>query len=76
MIQRCQDLGFPLEAKHAFGIPQEGFGQDLEGNIALERGIVCAIDLAHAALAERGQDFVMPELFAHRKRHTKDFSPV
>ena len=59
MIERRQDLGFALEARHALGILREAGGQHLDGHVAPELGIGGAIHLAHAALAELGGDAVM-----------------
>ena len=39
----------------------EGRGQDLDGDVAIELGVGGAIDRAHAALAERRDDFVGAE---------------
>ena len=62
MVERSQNLGFALEASHAVGIAQERRGQDFERDVALERRVARAVDLAHAALAEQGEDFVVTEL--------------
>src|ERR1700730_14650155 len=52
MVERGQDLGFALEASHAFGVAGERFGEDLQRNIALQLGVARAVHLAHAARAE------------------------
>jgi len=69
MIERSQHLGFALEAGHAFGIAQERRRQNLERHVTLERGIAGFVDLAHPALSEQRDYFVVTEFVARGKRH-------
>ena len=69
MVERGQDLGFALEASHAFGVAGERFGEDLQRNIALQLGVACAIDLAHAARADGGEDLVRAKFRTRCQRH-------
>ena len=39
----------------------KGVGKDLDRDVAMQPGVPCAIDLTHAAGAERAGDFVLPE---------------
>ena len=55
MVQSGQDVRFTPEAGHAIGIEREGVRQDLERDVAIQRGIAGAIHLAHPADAERRQ---------------------
>ena len=50
-------------------IAGEGFGQDLERDVAIQLRVARAIHLAHAARAERGKDFVRAEAGAGSKGH-------
>ena len=52
VIQRCQHLGFALEAGQALGIRGHGFGQHLDRDLSAQRCVLGEIDLAHAAFAE------------------------
>src|ERR1700730_5350448 len=61
MVQRCEQLSFALEPGDALGVLGEGVGKDLEGDLPLEPGVQGAIDLAHAAGAERRNDLIWPE---------------
>jgi hypothetical protein len=36
MIERCQDLGFPLEPRHTIVVARELFQQNLDRNFTLE----------------------------------------
>ena len=56
------------------GSREERRGQDFERHVALERGVACAVHLAHAALAEQGEDFVVTEFVAYGKRHMSDLA--
>ena len=58
MIQRGQQLRFALEARDTLGVVGNRCGQQLQRDVAPERGIACAIDLAHAASAEQRDDLV------------------
>ena len=69
MIQRGERLRFPLETDQAIGIGGEEFGQDLERNITTEPGVACLVDLAHAARAERREDFVRAKSCAGSEGH-------
>ena len=61
MVQRGEDLCFPLEAGKSIGVVGEGLGQHLDRDVAIELRIARAIDLPHAALADRRSDFVDAE---------------
>ena len=61
MIQRREDLRFALEAREAIGIVRERVRQDLDRDVAIQLRVARAIDLAHAACADRGDDFVDAE---------------
>ena len=53
VIECCQRLGFPLEARATAGILGKEGGQDLQGDLALQSAVARAIHLAHAARADR-----------------------
>jgi hypothetical protein len=44
-------LGCAAELGHAAGVFGEGFGEDLDGDIAVQLGVRGAVHFAHAALA-------------------------
>ena len=52
MVQRGQHLGFALEAGHAVAVGGEFGRQDLQGDIAVQLGVMGAVDFAHPALAD------------------------
>ena len=62
MIERGQRSRFPRKTAAAFGITGEPRGQDLDRHVPPELRIVGAIDLSHAAGAERRQDGVGPQV--------------
>jgi len=64
MIQGSEKLGLTAEAGHAFDVGGEGSGKNFERDFAAEFGIAGAVDFAHAADAERADDFVRAELGA------------
>src|SRR5262245_34087869 len=69
MVQRSQDFGFTLKAADAIQVTRELFGQNFDCDVALQFRVACAIDLAHAALAENGSDFERTKSCAHIYRH-------
>ena len=70
MIERREDLCFPLEARHALGIERKGIGQDLDRDVTTESRVVGAIHLAHAAGANGGEDLIRPEASAQGEGQT------
>ena len=52
MVERGDGFGFALEAFGELG------GGDFDGDVAVEAGVVGAVDFAHAAGADGGLDFV------------------
>lgn len=69
MVERTEDAGFLLEAFEAVTIGREGFGENFDGDGALEAGVACAVDFAHSASAERGLNFVGAEFGAGVEGH-------
>ena len=72
MIQRGNGAGFAFEAGaqiFAFG---DVFGQDLDGDGAVEPGVAGFVHLAHAAGAERGEDLVGAEFVASVEGHLSE----
>jgi len=63
VVERGEDLGFALETGVAFIVSDEGPGQDLDGHLAVETGVVRSPHLAHPALSELGENGVLPESF-------------
>ena len=61
MVQRGEGLGFALKPREPLGVGGERLGQDLDRDVAIQLRVARAIDLAHAAGAERGQDLVRAE---------------
>ena len=67
MIERGEEAGFAREAGTTLGVRCEVRRQDLDGDVAPQLAVARAIDLAHAARAERRHDRVRPELTAHHR---------
>ena len=67
VIERRERPRFAREAGAALGVGGEVGRQDLDGDVATELAVARAIDLAHAAGAERGDDRVGPELTIHHR---------
>ena len=69
MVQRGQDLGFALKAGEPFGIVGEKVGEDFDRHVAVELGVLRAIDLAHPAGPEGGENLVRAEMSAGHQSH-------
>jgi hypothetical protein len=61
MIQRGERLGFALEAREAIVVSGKGVGEGLDRDLTAKRRVLRAIDLPHAAFANRRGDFVDAE---------------
>ena len=57
-------FGLALKPREPLGVGGERLGQDLDRDVAIQLRVACAVDLAHAARAERGQDLVRAEACA------------
>jgi hypothetical protein len=69
VVQRRQCLGFALEAGDPVSIMRKGIVQNLDRDLAAKVGIARTVDVAHAALANRGHHFVDSEASSWRQRH-------
>jgi hypothetical protein len=69
VVQGTRGLGFGLESPEAVGIGGQLRRQHLDGNLAVEPGVACPVDLTHPPGAERGEDLVGPEAYTGRERH-------
>jgi hypothetical protein len=67
MIQRCENLGFTLEARRSLGVTCERLAQDLQRDIALEPRVTRAIHLAHAARSEQADDLIRSNTTSSRQ---------
>jgi hypothetical protein len=61
MIERAEDLGFPLKSRKSVRIARERVGQNFNRHLALQPRIARAIHLAHTACANERDDFVRAE---------------
>jgi len=71
MIQRRDRAGLLLESPHALAILRERLGQNLEGHVAPEPCITGAVDFAHPAGADRGDDLIRSQTRARGERHDR-----
>ena len=61
IIQRGQDLSLPLEPGQPLSILGELLRQDLDGDLALQIGVLGPIYLSHPAFTDLLSDLVMGE---------------
>ena len=66
MRERGDGLRFALEARAAIRIAGNAGRQDLDRDVAIEPRVARAVDLAHAAGADRGDHLIRPESGAGR----------
>ena len=69
MAERGQHPGLPLEPREISGILRQRVGYALDCDVPFEAQVACAINLAHAADAERGEDLVRAQTGARRETH-------
>ena len=70
MIERGGRLRFAREPAHGGRIARRIRGDDLQRDVALERGVPGAIHLAHPTAAQTGDDVIATDLDAGFKRQT------
>jgi hypothetical protein len=58
MIQRGKDLRFSPKSREPLRVRRERIRQNLQSIVSLKRRVMRAPDLAHAALANQGGDFI------------------
>jgi hypothetical protein len=68
MVECCQHFRFALEPRQSLAIGCDTFGKDFEGNVAAERGVACAVHLAHAAGGKERKDLVRADTLAGLER--------
>ena len=61
MAESRERARFALEPREPIRILREQVWQDFDRDIALQLRVACAVDLAHAALTDRLDDFVNAE---------------
>ena len=61
VIQRCEDFRFALEPGQPVSVGRERGRQNLDGDLPLQLRVGRAIDLAHSARADGGNDLVGAE---------------
>ena len=69
MVQRRDDAGFALKALLRFGIVGKMSWKNLDGNGTVKACVSRAINLSHAAGAERRFDFIGAEFSARVEGH-------
>lgn len=70
MIEGSGGLRFLLKAAKTLGVSGPIGGENLNCNIALQHGIACAMDLAHATCAQRRQNLISVQPSARFERHS------
>jgi hypothetical protein len=69
MVECGEDLSLAREPREPIAISSDKLGQNLQRDIAIERHVAGAIDLAHAARTDEREDFVRTEARAGGKSH-------
>ena len=64
VIELGKESGFPLETVQAFFVPCKLLRKNLDGDLAAERHVPSAVDLAHAPLADGLGDLLVGEFVA------------
>lgn len=71
MIQSSGGQRLLLKPAHAVGIKRKCLRQHLDRNVAAKTGIAGAINLSHAARAQKGNNFVGTKLRARSEVHKR-----
>ena len=70
VVQRGQHARLALETRQMLGLPREGSGDELDGDVSLEPRVAGPVHLAHSARAEEAQDLVGAEPGARGESHS------
>ena len=70
MVQRCDSLGFLLEAVQTIGVFGKCSRQNFDGNVAVQPFITRAIHLTHSAFTNLRTDFIPTEFYTGLQRGT------
>jgi hypothetical protein len=70
MVQRGERARLPVESHEAFGVHRQRCGQDLQRDVATESGVGSAVDFAHAAGSNPGDDLEGTVAGPGRERHS------
>src|SRR4030095_12549540 len=76
MIQGGEDPGFTIEAHQPFRVARERLGQNCRGAGEIETHVARPINLAHAAGADRLDDFVRTKTRTRSQGHTSRIHQV
>jgi hypothetical protein len=69
VVQRGEELGLTFESGDAFRVTRQGFGKNLDGDIAFQFRVLRAIDFAHSPSVNRGENLEGIEPHAGRQGH-------
>lgn len=69
MTEAGNRLGLAVETRFGLRVADAAGGQDLDGDVPIEARVLRAIDLAHTAHADRGDNFIGTEAGAGRQTH-------
>ena len=69
MVQRRENLRFAPESCETFGVVRNGRKENLDRDVAIQLRVTRAVDLAHTAGAECGEDFVGAEARSDGQGH-------
>ena len=69
VVQRGEDLGFPLEAGQPVGVGRERLRQHLQRHVSVKLRVAGLSDFTHPAFADLGGHVVVPEAGAGREGH-------
>src|SRR5215831_14415661 len=67
MVQRSEQLRFPLESADTVEVSRKFLRQDFDGDVTLQFVVFGTVDLAHPPLSKQGGDLIKAELLANLK---------
>jgi hypothetical protein len=73
MVQGCEEMSFPLEAREPLLVSREKIREKLEGYLPAELRVASPVDFTHPTHAEKGRDLEGSESGPSRDRHWGSF---
>src|SRR5262249_43327116 len=76
MLEGSDGSGLPLEAMQAVGTGRPVGGDDLDRYLTLQTRVAGAVNLAHSARPEWGDNLIRAETTSRRERHGTSLRPI
>lgn len=64
VIERSRSFGFDFKSGQSIGVGGDKFGQNLDGDVAVQPRVAGPVDLAHTTRTQWRENLILPKLCA------------